>query len=177
MAGDLKPRTSETNGPVWGGRAQDWADIQEGTARPVYQAVIERTGVEPGTQFLDIGCGAGMAMQQAAACGAHVSGVDAAIALLEIARSRVPAADIRQGDIEDLPFIDQTFDVVTGFNSFQYAGNPTITLSEARRVTKPGGSVVIITWGDPEGMEATALIGALRPLMPPPPPKSGGEKP
>ncbi len=66
------------------------------------------------------------------------------------------------------------FDVVTGFNSFQYAANPAAALAEARRVTKPGGEVVIMTWGNPEGMEAASLIAALRPLMPVPPPGAPG---
>jgi hypothetical protein len=43
-----------------------------------------------------------------------------------------------------LPFSDHGFDVVTGFNSFQYAGNPIVALGEARRVTRPGGTVVIV---------------------------------
>jgi hypothetical protein len=37
--------------------------------------------------------------------------------------------------------------IVVGFNSFQYAGNPAVTLGEARRVPGPGGAVVIVTWG------------------------------
>ncbi len=45
-----------------------------------------------------------------------------------------------------------------------------MALNEARRVTKPDGSVIIMTWGDPEGMEAASLVAALRPLMPTPPP-------
>lgn len=176
MADDLKPRTSENNGRLWGARAHDWADIQEGTVRPVYEAVIERTGVRSGTRYLDVGCGAGMAAQIAASHGAEVTGIDAADALLEIARSRVPEADFQQGDMEELPFADQTFDVVTGFNSFQYAGNAVVALAEARRVTKADGSVIIMTWGDPEGMEAASLVAAMRPLMPPPPPGAPGDR-
>lgn len=174
MVDGLKPRTSEINAALWGGRAQDWADDQEGTVRPVYEAALDRTGVKSGTRYLDIGCGAGMAAQIAASRGAEVSGIDAADALLAIARSRAPGADFRQGDLEELPFADQRFDVVTGFNSFQYAGNPLVALSEARRVTNPDGSVVIMTWGDPEGMEAASVVAALRPLMPTPPPGAPG---
>ena len=58
--------------------------------------------------------------------------------------------------------------------SFQYAANPVAALAEAQRVTKPGGTIVIMTWGNPEGMEAASLIAALRPLMPPPPPSAPG---
>lgn len=174
MTMQLKPRTADNNGRLWGARASDWADIQEATVRPVYEAVLSRTHLKSGTRFLDVGCGAGMAAQIAAGRGAEVSGIDAAPALLDIARLRTPRGDFRLGDLEELPFGDGSFDVVTGFNSFQYAGNPTVALGEARRVTKPGGAVVIMTWGNPDGMEAASLVAALRPLMPPPPPGAPG---
>jgi SAM-dependent methyltransferase len=174
MSIKLRPRTGGINGQLWGARARDWADIQEGTVRPVYEAVLERTRVREGTRFLDVGCGAGMAAQIAAARGAQVSGLDAAESLLEIARQRTPNGDFRHGDLEELPFDDGSFDVVTGFNSFQYAGNPAVGLHEARRVTRPAGAVVIMTWGDPDGMEAASVLAALRPLLPPPPPGAPG---
>jgi SAM-dependent methyltransferase len=174
MSIKLKGRTGDVNGRLWGARANDWADIQEATVRPVYEAVLERTCVTLGTRYLDVGCGAGMAAQMAAARGAQLSGIDAADALLDIARRRMPEGDFRKGDLEELPFEAQAFDVVTGFNSFQYAGNPTAALGEARRVTKPGGAIVVMTWGNPDGMEAASLVAALRPLMPPPPPGAPG---
>jgi SAM-dependent methyltransferase len=174
MAVELKPRTADVNGRLWGARASDWANIQEGTVRPVYEAALERTHVTSGTRYLDVGCGAGMAAQIAATRGAQVSGIDAAEPLLDIARLRTPGGDFRQGDLEALPFDDHSFDVVTGFNSFQYAGNPAVALGAARRVTKPGGAVVIMTWGNPDRMEAASLVAAMRPLMPPPPPGAPG---
>ena len=174
MSVQLKPRTSDVNGRLWGARAGDWADIQEGTLRAAFEAVLERARVTSGTRYLDVGCGAGMAAQMAAARGAKVSGIDAAEALLAIARRRTPAGDFRCGDIEELPFAAQSFDVVTGFNSFQYAGNPAVAIREARRVCRPGGAVAIVTWGNPDGMEAASVLAALRPLMPPPPPGAAG---
>lgn len=169
MRHDQKPRTADTHGRLWGARAQDWADFQEGTVRPVFEAVLERTGVGSGTLYLDAGCGSGMAASMAAARGARVFGVDAAEGMLAIARTRVPQGDFRQGDLEALPFPDQTFDVVTGFNSLQYAGNPVAALREAGRVTRRGGAIVVMTFGEPEGMQVVGLLGALRPLLPPPP--------
>jgi SAM-dependent methyltransferase len=171
---DRKPKTAGINGRLWGARFRDWADIQEGQCRSVYQAVFSRTNVTTWTVYLDAGCGAGMAAQIAAQRGARVSGLDAAENLLAIARTRVPAGDFHVGELEDLPFPDSTFDLVTGFNSFQYAGNPIIALAQAKRVTKPGGSVVVMTWGRPDGMEAASLVAALRPLLPPPPPGAPG---
>src|SRR5690349_18652879 len=119
MSRELKPRTSDAHGRLWGLRARDWADFQEGTVRPVFEAVLDRTQVGTGTRYLDAGCGSGMAAEMAAARGAEVFGVDAAEAMLAIARSRVPAGDFRQGDLEQPPFADETFDLVTGFNSLQ----------------------------------------------------------
>lgn len=174
MPPDEKPKSGRLNGRLWGARARDWADIQEGQARPVYKAVFKRTGIKAGTAYLDVGCGAGMAAQIAAERGALVSGIDAAEVLLTIARTRVPVGDFRLGELEELPFPDSAFDLVTGFNAFQYAANPGAALAETRSVTKADSCVVIVTWGKPEGMEAASLIGALKPLLPPPPPDAPG---
>jgi SAM-dependent methyltransferase len=174
MDGETRPRTAAVNGPLWGARARDWADIQEGIIAPAYRAVFDRAGVTQGTVYLDVGCGSGMAAQLAAARGAAVAGVDAAPALLAIARERTPAGDFREADLEALPFADASFDLVTSFNAVQFAGNPVLALAEARRVTRPGGKVAIVVWGEPDGMEMASVITALRPLLPPPPPGAGG---
>jgi hypothetical protein len=63
--------------------------------------------------------------------------------------------------------------VVTGFNSYQYAADPTRALTEARRVTRRGGQVVIATWGRPDKCEAAAYLAALKPLLPPRPGAGG----
>jgi SAM-dependent methyltransferase len=172
--GEHKPRTATINGRLWGTRARDWAAIQEPQFRPLYTAVFERAGVKTGTRYLDVGCGGGLAVQMAHALGAKVSAIDASDGLLAVARERTPAADLRQGDLEELPFGDGEFDLVTGFNSFQYAGNPTLALREGARVAKPSGQIVIVTWGEPQGMPAVSVITALKPLTPPPPPGAPG---
>ena len=102
------------------------------------------------------------------------AGADVMVALTYYAH-REKLRDVgREGDLEALPYSDGAFDVVTGFNSFQYAGNPIIALGEARRVVKSDGKLVIMTWGDPAKMEAASLVTVLRPLMPPPPPGAPG---
>lgn len=166
--------TSQVNGRLWGARARDWAEIQEGQCAAAYRAVLDHAGIGPGMRHLDVGCGAGMAAAMAASRGAAVAGIDAADALLAVARERVPGGDFRQGDIEALPFADDSFDLVTGFNAFQFAADPARALREAGRVTRPGGMIVIMTWGEPAGMEAASVVGALRPLLPTPPPGAPG---
>ena len=161
--------TAEANNHLWGARALDWANIQEGTCRPVYLNAFDSLALGPETRFLDAGCGAGMAAQIAAERGASVAGLDAAENLLAIARERVPHGEFLLGELETLPFPDSSFDLVAGFNSFQYAGSPGAALAEAKRVTRPGGSVLVMTWGEPAGMDAASIVAAIKPLLPPPP--------
>ena len=71
-----------------------------------------------------------------------VAGIDAAENLVEIAAGRVPEADVRTGNIEALPWPADTFDVVTGLSSFQFAGDHGRALREARRVSRD--TVVIV---------------------------------
>ena len=163
MTGMGKTTTFEVNAKLWGAAARDWADIQEGQVGAVYEEAFARLGMGSGVRYMDAGCGAGMALAQASRKGAVVSGIDASPELLAIARSRVPEADLHQADLQSLPFDDGAFDVVTGFNAFQYAADPVAALEEAKRVTRPGGQVLIMAWGEPEGMPAASLVGALRP--------------
>ena len=174
MVANDKPTSAVVNGRLWGARAKDWAEIQEGQFSAAYDAVFEACALGPGASCCDVGCGAGMAAVRAAKRGALVSGLDAADNLLAIARSRLPSGDFHLGDLEALPFPDASFDLVTGFNSFQFAANPVLALREARRITKRGGRVVVMTWGVPEGMEAASLVAALKPLLPAPPPGAPG---
>jgi len=169
-----RPRTADANGRLWGGRARDWAELQEPQFRAGYDAVLAAAGLGPGQRFCDVGCGSGLAARLAADRGADVSGLDAAASLLAIARERVPGGDFRLGDMEDLPFDAGRFDLVAGFNSFQYAADPAHALREACRVAKPGGRVAAMVWGLPEGMPAASLVTALRPLLPPAPPGAPG---
>ena len=100
--------------------------------------------------------------------------LDAAPALLEYARRRVPDATIVQGELQSLPFADDVFEAVTGFNSFQYAADPVEALREAKRVAKPGGKILALVWSPPEMSELAPHLRSLGGLMPPPPPGAPG---
>jgi SAM-dependent methyltransferase len=163
--------TAAVQGRLWGARAKDWADIQEPAQRDLYPPVLDAAGIGPGTRLLDVGCGSGVAAAIAHDKGATVSGLDAAAAAIANARRRVPAGDFRVGELERLPYADDAFDVVTGFNAFQYAADPAHAVAEARRV---GNVVAILTWGLPEECEAAGYVRALGSVMPPPPPGAPG---
>lgn len=166
--------SAELQGKLWGPGARDWAELNEPACTPFYEAVFDAIGVRPGMTLLDAGCGGGFALQLAAKRGATVTGFDACAPLLDIARERVPAADIRQGDLESLPFAGHTFDAITAFNSVQFAADPAAALRELRRVAKPGASVAIVTWGAPERCQSRVILAAIGGLLPPPPPGAEG---
>src|SRR5436190_23791946 len=104
--------TSREQAEQWAPGARDWADYNEPTCTPFYEAVLDATGVGEGTNLLDVGCGGGFAILLAALRGARVSGLDAVSSFIEIAQERVPAASLSVGDLEDpLPFEAGAFDV------------------------------------------------------------------
>jgi SAM-dependent methyltransferase len=155
-------------GPLWGARPADWA-LSEDRQNPTYEEALRRVDLEPGQLVLDIGCGVGAFLRLVADSGARAFGLDASEALLELARSRLPDADLRIGDMEALPYADDTFDLVTGFNSFFFANDIVAALREAGRVAKPGARVVIQVWGSHERNDLEAMKEIVRPFMPPRP--------
>src|SRR5215469_15472668 len=90
-------------GPLWGSRPADWA-LSEDQQLPTYQAAVDRVPLRRGTDVLDIGCGAGAFLRLVAGHGATPHGLDASGALIELARDRLPAADLLVGDMEQLPW-------------------------------------------------------------------------
>ena len=159
---------------VWGVRARDWAEVQEGTFTPLFERILDITAAGARTAVLDIGCGSGLFCELAARRGAQVSELDASELLLDIARERVPRGDFRTGEMEELPYAEHSFDLVTGFNSFQFAADTVNSLREARRVSRQGGTLVIGVFGRPQDCDARVYFAALGSLLPPPPPGSPG---
>jgi SAM-dependent methyltransferase len=156
-------------GPLWGARPADWA-LSEDQQLPTYEAALARTGLERGWRVLDIGCGAGAFLKLIADRSGKPHGIDASEALIAFARTRLPQADLRVGEMEDLPWNDSTFDLVTGFNSFFFANDMIAALREAGRVAKPGGPVMIQVWGAHERCDLEAMKQVARPFLPPRPP-------
>jgi ubiquinone/menaquinone biosynthesis C-methylase UbiE len=131
--------------------------------------------LRPGVRFLDVACGSGALAIPAARRGARVIAVDLAPAMIErlIARAcaeRLLAVTGRQMNGESLEFPDDTFDVTASQNGISLFPDLKAGLREAVRVTKPGGSVLIIAFGSPHRAEFIGfLLGALHAagFMPP----------
>jgi SAM-dependent methyltransferase len=166
--------TKAIQGKLWSVAPQDWAEHFEPWFLPMYKTALEHLELNEDDLVLDAGCGAGLFCSLAIKSGAQVIGADAAPGLLELARLRNPKNSFLEEDLETLPFADNSFHVVTGFNSFQYAGSFENALREASRVLKPGGRLVIGIWDQPEMSEATNVLKAIGTLLPPPPPGTPG---
>jgi SAM-dependent methyltransferase len=165
--------TAQIQGELWGAKPNDWAEAQEPVQRPMYEAVFDALNIGRGTRLLDIGCGAGGALVIARERGAEVAGLDAAQSLVAVARRRLPGARIEVGEMEELPFPDAAFDVVTAFNAFQFAGDGARAVREAARVCRPGGTVAVLIWRPREESDIPrAIVPALAALMPAPPPNA-----
>ena len=161
--------SAERWGPLWGARPADWA-LSEDQQVPNYEAALARVGARsPARRVLDVGCGVGAFLRLVASAAARPYGIDASEALLDVARSRLPDADLRVGDMEALPYADDTFDLVTGFTSFFFANDIVAALREAGRVAKPGAAVVINVWGPHEANDLEAVKAIIRPYFPPRP--------
>jgi SAM-dependent methyltransferase len=160
--------SAERWGPLWGARPADWARSEEQQV-PTYEEALRHIPLAAGQRVLDIGCGVGVFLGLVAERGARAYGIDASAALLDVARARVTSADLRLGDMEALPYDDDTFDLVTGFNSFFFATDIVVALREAGRVARPGAPVVVQVWGPHESNDLEAVKQVIRPFMPPRP--------
>jgi SAM-dependent methyltransferase len=156
----------------WDIRAADWATLQEPAWQPVFKVALQLAGVSHGTQLLDVGCGAGEVLHLARDMGAIGTGLDRSKALVSYARERVLQGRIVVGEMEHLPFADHSFDVVTGINAFQFATDMPDALAEARRVCRPGGSVLMLVWGARDNCELQRI--SLAPVLSLLPPLPGG---
>jgi SAM-dependent methyltransferase len=166
---------------LWGRNPAHWAAIQEVTSNKAYEYVLDQLQLKPSDALLDIGCGSGVFCSLAAARvtakgspANKITGFDATAPFLEEARKRIPEIDFVAGEMEALPFKDATFDIVTAFNSVQYAASVPNALKEAHRVLKPGGRLVTMIWGNKEDCEAATYLAAIGRLLPPPPPGAPG---
>jgi ubiquinone/menaquinone biosynthesis C-methylase UbiE len=158
----------------WGSHPKDWSSIQEPTGKAGYDYALHALNLTGQEVLLDVGCASGVFLSLAAPKVRFITGLDATVELVEEARRRLPAHPFLVGEMEDLPLPDEAYDIVTGFNSFQYAFDISDALSEARRVLKPGGRLVVMIWGNKDDCQTAISLYAIGSLLPPPLPGSPG---
>ena len=160
-------------GELWGRAADDWASLQEAQHAPFFEGMLNAAGVGDGVRVLDAGCGGGGASVLAERRGATVSGLDASAPLIDIARVRVPGGDFRVGDLEALPFADESFDAVIAANSIQYAEDRVAALRELARVSAPEARIAVGLFGRSDRVDFRVVFDAFRESLPEPPAGDG----
>jgi len=117
---------------------------------PCAARLVKNGGVRSGQRVLDVACGTGVVSVTAARVGARVTGLDLTPELLERARenARIAAVEIgwQEGDVENLPFADASFDVVLSEFGHIFAPRPGVAIAEMLRVLRPGGTIAFSTW-------------------------------
>jgi SAM-dependent methyltransferase len=129
----------------WGRKAVDFSTLSELSNCREYIALHHRLALDSGDRLLDVACGSGLAIELGRLRGAVGVGIDASSRLVAVARDRNPGADIRIGDMHDLPWSDSTFDVATSFRGIW--GTTPDAVMEIYRVLKPGGRLGLSVWG------------------------------
>jgi SAM-dependent methyltransferase len=118
---------------------------------PVAGRLVKFAEIVAGESVLDVGTGTGVVAITAARKGARVTGLDLTPALIAQARensriSRMENIVWTEGDAENLPYPDASFDVVLSQFGHMFAPRPDVAVAEMRRVLKPGGRVAFATW-------------------------------
>ena len=140
--------------------------------------ILETFGDLSGKRFLDVGCGTGELAAAAVSRGAAAEGLDFAATMVEKASEKYSQIAFREGDAEQLPYAEASFDAVVCSFGLLHMSNPDRALQEARRVLKPSGRYTFTVWcGPDQGADFFKLVmGAIRqhgtldvPLPPAPP--------
>ena len=129
----------------WGRKAVDFSTLSEPSNCREYVALQHQLKVDAGDRLVDVACGSGLAVELARLRGATCAGIDASPRLVAIAHHRNPDADIRVGDMHNLPWDDGAFDVATSFRGIW--GTTPDAVVEMGRVLRPGGRLGITVWG------------------------------
>ena len=150
----------------------DYPAMVETFLLPLGPHLVEVCGIGPGMEVLDVAAGTGNASIPAAKAGAKVTASDLTPELFDAGRRRAEAEgvslDWTEADAENLPFEDESFDVVISSIGAMFAPRHQDVADELVRVCRPAGTIGLLSW-TPEGMIGE-LFRTMGPFAPPPPP-------
>ena len=143
--------------------------LSMGQDRRWRKAVLKKIDPKPGELVLDLAAGTGTSSVPFAEAGATVVPCDFSIGMLEVGKQMRPELPFAAGDGMKLPFADEVFDAVTISFGLRNIHDPIAGLAEMRRVTKPGGRILVCefstpTWGPFETVYSNYLMRALPPV-------------
>jgi SAM-dependent methyltransferase len=155
---------------VWS--SGDYPDIAQ-RIESAAERVVAAAGVQAGHDVLDVATGSGNVAILCAQRGANVTGLDLTPELFDAARRRADAANVEcnwiEGDAEELPYPDDSFDRVLSTFGTMFAPRHERAAAEVVRVCRPGGTIAIAAW-TPEGGNGQ-MFKTVSSHLPPPPPE------
>lgn len=150
--------------------AGDFGVIAKNTAGAA-EAFVSRLAVPSDGRVLDVACGTGNTAIPLARRGCMVTGVDIAANLLAQARERAAAEGLSvvfdEGDAEQLPYADASFDAVVTMFGAMFAPRPELVAAEFARVIRPGGLLAMANW-NPASFSGSMFKVTGRHVPPPP---------
>jgi SAM-dependent methyltransferase len=166
------PELKARHRAIWA--SGDYPEMVEAWLLPLGRRIVEAAGISPGLTVLDVAAGTGNASVPAAAAGGIVTALDLTPELLAAGERRAQAAGLEldwiEGDAENLPFADESFDVAISAIGAMFAPDHAAAAGELARTTRRGGTVALLSW-TPEGTVGE-LFRTLAPFAPPPAPGS-----
>ena len=138
MFDDVAPRYDVTNALLSLGSDSLWRI-----------ATVRALGIQAGDRVLDIAAGTGTSSAALARAGARVTALDFSPGMVAVGRQRHPEIEFVEGDAQQLPFDDASFEAVTISFGLRNVKDPHRALAEMRRVLVPGGRVVICEFTTP----------------------------
>lgn len=133
----------------WERVADKYDSVWSSVTRQFIPHLINDVGVSTGMSVLDVACGPGYVSAAVKKLGANATGIDFSRKMVAIARSMFPEATFREGDAQQLPFTDASFDRVLMNFGLLHLSQPEKASAEAFRVLRPGGKFGFTIWAEP----------------------------
>jgi SAM-dependent methyltransferase len=143
--------TLRTEYDNWHERVFNGAPEHEDASSPWYELVREYLGAVAGLRILEVACGRGGFVKELARNGAYATGCDFSLTALRVGQGKLRAqgngivAALVQGDVQELPFADESFDVVVSCETIEHVPGVQKALREMWRVARPGAKLLLTT--------------------------------
>jgi SAM-dependent methyltransferase len=131
---------------AWSQRASFYDALFAPVSTQAIDSILDSLGTLTGKHHLDVACGTGHLVAAASQRGAISEGLDFSQPMLDVAQTNYPSERFQLSDAEQLPYDDETFDVITCAFGFSHMENPQAAINETFRVLKAGGRLAFTLW-------------------------------
>lgn len=143
---------------AWQNVVKPYVDIFGSLTTQCTGPLLDAIGATRSTRLLDVASGPGYVAAAAAQRGANVVGLDFSSAMVAEAAARHSNVEFREGDAQNLPFPDESFDAVVISFGMLHFPDPDRALEEAYRVLRRGGRIGFTVWAAPEKALGFGLV-------------------